>query len=1034
MIELLINDGTSTYTYGPDRLAESSAATEARITEYRVELEDIELTVLPEGAGQSASAELAGYSDFTSIPEEVIWRAVVRRTDGKVLLNGAVRWEDIDYDRKTRTFGVRVYDRAPALFKSEANQYYVDRLAKKRHDDDGVVPQLSPVPVTTLIKTDDWHDSGNVENRVHYQPESWPAHTLTDVLDFAIDEVGRRSPFFDTATPGDRWSGPPDIPPGLLSDPDRPPTASFRITSKSAMEVTVEDTSSDPDQNLADATFEWGDGTSTTISPGGTTSHTYGSDGTYTITLTAEDDAGNTDQAQKEVSVNDAGDSPPTANFSVTDREGALVYFESTATDPDGDIVSYEWEWPDGETDTGETTAHSFSVVGDQEIVTVVHTVTDSNGNSNTIQDEIIVYSGGGGGGGPLSKSYTSEPNSGSTSYWPEPMFEVSYDRADQEVQVDFTPFVSGTGWGGLPGWTVDLFIQEILKYTGWRLRVQYRSFPSRTIFLTFTRQDWDGPERITSIDDTEQEGGSGERPGRKRPSWNLKMKGDLESAPEIGTCPLTPFDGPIQTQQPPPWALESPTAWNAVESSTEPETDGDRYGEVTVNDPRKIKSAETVESEFRLPSMFRPITNVTDDSLSAGWPIHPTAFVDAQDFNFLDYDDGTPLFVNSIDRPPVDRTADNGDEGVYLVDPLFQESGGIYKEAPLLGARERTYAVVWRRYWPAAATRPRADFSVSHNPGLTFTLEYNDLGAGSSPDEYYWIVPDAVDYPTRRGPGPHEFLFSDEPGVEKLARLVVVDADGAYHYKEKRINVDTDTTVSSSTAPTDTRTPTHPTDGLGMIKLCAPHVAYPQQTIRRGSTHLLEGDFRLSETDRRPTIGDPDDRVESRGKEWMLTRRRTGSITSVNEIEALRPTDTDPPPRPATPRYLERGWEPTADPGAGRVPGWKVQADSVEAAYETYYDNGSSTGSKTYLIVRWSPPEHQHADIFGYRVVAYDQNSNWQTFSAFVQGTVKVFPIYNAATNGSASEDNPPVDVNVWPISTRYVTGVKESDFNITT
>ena len=70
--------------------------------------------------------------------------------------------------------------------------------------------------------------------------------------------------------------------------PNVPPTAGFTSTSN-GLTASFTDGSSDPDGSIASRSWNFGDGnTSTLTNP----SHTYGTDGTYTVTLTVTDNDG----------------------------------------------------------------------------------------------------------------------------------------------------------------------------------------------------------------------------------------------------------------------------------------------------------------------------------------------------------------------------------------------------------------------------------------------------------------------------------------------------------------------------------------------------------------------------------------------------------------------------------------------------------------------------------------------------------------------------------------------------------------------
>jgi PKD repeat protein len=85
---------------------------------------------------------------------------------------------------------------------------------------------------------------------------------------------------------------------------------------------------------------------------------------------------------------------PPTAQISVEPtrvQAGEEASFSAAgSTDPDNNIVSYEWDFGDGNTASGMTATHSYSQWGHY---TARLTVRDSDGLSDTSEAEVVVAS-----------------------------------------------------------------------------------------------------------------------------------------------------------------------------------------------------------------------------------------------------------------------------------------------------------------------------------------------------------------------------------------------------------------------------------------------------------------------------------------------------------------------------------------------------------------------------------------------------------------------------------------------------------------
>ena len=172
----------------------------------------------------------------------------------------------------------------------------------------------------------------------------------------------------------------------IITDPS-PPSGNIPLT------VTFDGSESCDKRNEASeckksgiASYSWnfGDGnTSTSV----VVSHTYDTPGSYPVTLTVTDYFNNQDIATITVA---AGDSAgPTAAIKTTPDPPYVIdqniTFDGTASAVSEDcgcgttIVSYEWDFGDGETDSGPIVTHSYDTA---DTYTVTLTVTDSNGKS----------------------------------------------------------------------------------------------------------------------------------------------------------------------------------------------------------------------------------------------------------------------------------------------------------------------------------------------------------------------------------------------------------------------------------------------------------------------------------------------------------------------------------------------------------------------------------------------------------------------------------------------------------------------------
>jgi len=124
--------------------------------------------------------------------------------------------------------------------------------------------------------------------------------------------------------------------------------------------------------------YKWdlGDGN---VSTGPRSLHKYDSAGVYTVCLTTEDNAGLTGIVEKELTV--YADKPVADFVFSPDRAHSdenIAFNAASSFDPNGNIVSYSWDFGDGNNGDDEHPVHSYRNVGEY---TVKLTVTDNEGH-----------------------------------------------------------------------------------------------------------------------------------------------------------------------------------------------------------------------------------------------------------------------------------------------------------------------------------------------------------------------------------------------------------------------------------------------------------------------------------------------------------------------------------------------------------------------------------------------------------------------------------------------------------------------------
>jgi len=201
-------------------------------------------------------------------------------------------------------------------------------------------------------------------------------------------------------------SEPPVTPPP--SSQNQPPNTPLEPSGPVFIEVGTSyeytDSAVDPDGDQVRLRFDWGDGSlsnwtgfvvsNTSVSA----SHAWGDISTSVIRVIAQDESGlNSSWSDPlPVVVSQAGleGIPPVGAFSIPQNASSnqtIVFDASGSYDPDGMIVSYQWDFGDGVTAVGENPTHSYQSPGEY---TVTLTVTDNAGMTFSTSQVVSIAAG----------------------------------------------------------------------------------------------------------------------------------------------------------------------------------------------------------------------------------------------------------------------------------------------------------------------------------------------------------------------------------------------------------------------------------------------------------------------------------------------------------------------------------------------------------------------------------------------------------------------------------------------------------------
>ncbi len=135
-------------------------------------------------------------------------------------------------------------------------------------------------------------------------------------------------------------------------------------------------------------TWDFGDGSPILTDSIADASHAYEDDGTFTVTLTVEDDDGGTVTDTLVVTIENGPPVIDVLTVPATADEGATVVMSVSASDSPSDTLTYQWDFDDSNVATGDTVSHAWA---DDGVYVVSVTVTDDDGGADTASATITV-------------------------------------------------------------------------------------------------------------------------------------------------------------------------------------------------------------------------------------------------------------------------------------------------------------------------------------------------------------------------------------------------------------------------------------------------------------------------------------------------------------------------------------------------------------------------------------------------------------------------------------------------------------------
>jgi len=594
---------------------------------------------------------------------------------------------------------------------------------------------------------------------------------------------------------------------------DNQPRADFTASPTSGLApLTVSFTDNSTSYDEIDSwDWDFGDGENSTVQ---NPTHVYEQEGLYTVSLTVYEAGGDNDIETKidYIDVNQ----PPVAdaNGLYTGTEGVPITFDGSGShDPDGTILSYLWNFGDGEIDTEQNPTHTYTqngsytvtlTVTDDESATDTDTTAATVADTNPTADFLATLTNG---LEPLTVSFTDQ----STSY--DEIASWTWDFGDGEIDTEQNPTHTYIQDGT---YTVTLTVYESDGNSATETKADYIIVSDAEPIADFTASPTYGPEPLTvsftdnstsydEIDSWDWDFGDGENSTEQNPIHTYESAGlytvsltvleadgnnhaetkfpyiiveDSVPTANFTYSPPNPLEGNIAT-----FDASGSTGYDSPLSYSWVFGDGAFGEEVSpthnyMQDGNYLVTLAVTDADNSTDSTSQTIT-VADKHPFANFNATPTSGPEPLQVNFTDlstsYDGITSWTWNfgdeevSLQQNPTHVYTTNGTYTVSLT--VLEEDGNSYVETKV-------------NYITVIDTAPLADFSYLPNPA-TLTIDFTDQS--TSYDELVSWTWDFGDGKTSMKQNPtHKFPDSSTFNVS----LTVTDADGSTDTITKQVSV----------------------------------------------------------------------------------------------------------------------------------------------------------------------------------------------------------------------------------------------------